>query len=875
MDPAPCGLTAPDGMHMRQALGLDGVYGSVLEMFVLPNYESFSQYTEDALCGRTYSEWSKEWATCTGTDPFACTGDVAYPNGSVTIGEELFAISKYLNRGNEPAQETSDSYDSVANAFRVEICRTDDEAWYPDLKREQFGALPERITKAYIAAAPTFYRYQSWFDHHTTTSIKDDTGIEDINPKRSSLGCLSGKNPFTSDDADLSGLGCRTSIHIDRVLREAGSAKALARMVNGRVKVDANDVSLTDPTQMPNLSEMLYALMALSVIGHADRTQNAGMCFRNGLWNSDQSSTHTYDDNFCKRVIGDADFSDYTLGSSKLPSEHYTDALKAAATTHACGHNSINSVNIENVHTTQRTYQGGATDNVKEAVIAACRNSLQFGLFEQVRLFGIPDVSGKFVVDPRPESPGRSIAELFYTPWYKEAIQGSLFNDPKARLELFLAYRLASASIVAVAIASVIGYFWSRSTFPLVAQLLAFTGCIVDRRGLKPFLTQPKPEIPLFVAALVGILSGLWVFYVDPSVETIIPITSRCEDWAGPDHWSPSGVYVTNWSSRAWEFILLTEAGLAVMVIFVSVFPAIYSILVTCNPMILMRKKKKTSWSKRNNGIFWLLVILVLIGLLAFAVNAANTGVYWHDRARMGADTTTASNALANDCIATIWAGFWAGAGCGWVRARWALGQAGRLPKFLGGVVAVVFFLVPLIQTPVLVGVNVWETGILETEDQVDTATGLLLEKPINDQDLRTNLRNVIIAMYGGAATLAAILTITYARSTQEVNDGTVAPENALENALQNAEQRYVEEAAGDPNYDEVLGGGIEAPFLSPEVKRLMDLKVLQPMPMHDATGTTGSATLSKRAFGAYRVRGTNGNDQTRYSPMLRVAATF
>jgi hypothetical protein len=54
------------------------------------------------------------------------------------------------------------------------------------------------------------------------------------------------------------------------------------------------------------------------------------------------------------------------------------------------------------------------------------------------------------------------------------------------------------------------------------------------------------------------------------------------------------------------------------------------------------------------------------------------------------------------------------------------LGQAGRLPKFLGGVVAVVFFLVPLIQTPVLVGVNVWETGILETEDQVDTATGLL-----------------------------------------------------------------------------------------------------------------------------------------------------
>jgi hypothetical protein len=67
----------------------------------------------------------------------------------------------------------------------------------------------------------------------------------------------------------------------------------------------------------------------------------------------------------------------------------------------------------------------------------------------------------------------------------------------------------------------------------------------------------------------------------------------------------------------------------------------------------------------------------------------------------------------------------------------------------------------------------------------------------------------------------------------------------------------------------------MQAPFLSPEVKRLMEMKVLHPMPIHDATGTTGSNVLSQRAFGSYKITGANGVQQTRYSPMLRVATTF
>ena len=141
-------------------------------------------------------------------------------------------------------------------------------------------------------------------------------------------------------------------------------------------------------------------------------------------------------------------------------------------------------------------------------------------------------------------------------------------------------------------------------------------------------------------------------------------------------------------------------------------------------------------------------------------------------------------------------------------------------------------------------------------------------------QAARTQLQAVCIGMCGGAAVIAFILSITFSWNAQKVaGEAGPPPSEAREDARQNALGQLKEEAGPDPSFDDVLN--IRAPFLSPEVQRLMEMKVLQPMPVHDATGTTGSNVLSQRAFGSYKITGANGVQQTRYSPMLRVSTRF
>ena len=863
--PTPCGVTAPDALHLRQALGVDNVYGSVLEMFVLPNYEQYSQYTDDALCGRTYGSWNSQ----TGDAVKFERTDVAAPvTGDINIGEQLFAISKYMDRGNQPGETTTDSFSSVRLALKNELCRHDDDRWYPDLKRDSYGALTERVAKAYIAAAPTFFRYQTWFDTDTTAGIKDEKG-EDIASKRSDLGCLGTLNPFVGDGA-LGGddVGCRTERHINEVLKEAGSPRALARMVNA---MEGTTLLTTDG--LPQTSEMIYALLALSVIGYMDRSHNDGKCFRNS-YNSGETKRNPTQ--FCDDVIGSPDFAAFSLDTVQKASAHYTSAQDNVAKKRSCTGDAID---VGSIHTTERHYDSSSTNDVATAVKAACSNNLQYGLFDQIRLFGIPDVARPFVVDPRPEASLREVASWFYKPWYVDARDGSLFNDPKARLELFLAYRVASASIVACAAAAFTGYFLTRATRPLLSQTFAITGLQKDRFGLKPFLIAPKPdkEPEMLLAAGLGFVIGFWILLVDPSVEAIFPVTDNCEDWAGSDFWTPSGTYVTNWTKRSWQFVLLREAGIAVLIMLVSIFPLIYYILKSFNALLNRRQGEgQTLWRHRRVGFYAIALMIMLVGLAALVSIPIDTGNVWHDRIRMGADTTKVANALANDCIAAVWSFFWIGAGLGWFRARWSISYAGFAIKLLTGLPGPFFLFVPFIQIPDIIGKELWDTGIIEYEDVTNQETGLPYKKPINDDSWRNNLKNVFVAILVFTALLCAFMTINHARRAQP-GPTPKDPEQLLEDARDKAKAQYQAENEPNPNYDEVLGleENVVAPFLSPEVKRLMEMKVLQPMPIHDATGTTGSNVLSQRAFGSYKITGANGVQQTRYSPMLRVATTF
>ena len=53
---------------------------------------------------------------------------------------------------------------------------------------------------------------------------------------------------------------------------------------------------------------------------------------------------------------------------------------------------------------TDRIYVGGTADDTYTAVGHACANMMQFGLFDQMRLFGVPDAEDRFVIDARPRN---------------------------------------------------------------------------------------------------------------------------------------------------------------------------------------------------------------------------------------------------------------------------------------------------------------------------------------------------------------------------------------------------------------------------------------------------------------------------------------
>ena len=84
---------------------------------------------------------------------------------------------------------------------------------------------------------------------------------------------------------------------------------------------------------------------------------------------------------------------------------------------------------------------------------------------EQGRLFGIPDVIMPFVVDNRVHRSFHFVAWVLYTLLYTDPEKdgGLTFADPKAKLELYIAYRLASSSIWAIIVANIAGFMMVRA----------------------------------------------------------------------------------------------------------------------------------------------------------------------------------------------------------------------------------------------------------------------------------------------------------------------------------------------------------------------------------------------------------------------------
>lgn len=819
--PVPCGLPTPDMIHILTALGQ---YNDATQ-FLQADYTRWHKQLDTALCGLNYEEWVQ-------ADPDAS-------NPVFNTARFTYMIASAMDRSDlQPDQESNDNFQTAKGNLDTAMCDIKEKTrFYSKRQLRIHGELRERIARAYITASPAFFRYQqSFIDSGVDAAAKaamiatmvDENDVEGgFEPTE--FGCLDGvppaKLPFREVDSDGGDDACINHELIRNVLSKAGSVDSLKRLVGANTET------------LPDAQEMLVALIALSIIGHTDRTLNGGKCFRYGT-NPTPADPNTYArsaTNFCAGIVGGSLDSTGNIDAGANAMEAYGTSVLLAETEQSCP-NTGDLSPPPSAPPYNRISNTNTGLEIKEAAIAACAESLQYGLLNQERLFGIPDPISNFVADARPEVGGHAVAYSFINAWWYDAIRPSRFHDPIWRLEAYMAFRLAMTTYWGMLVGSVIGYFAARAFVPLFVTTFSQIGCIRTYTGETVVIVRPKFELPIFLAALGGFATAWWLVFVDPGTQSHYPITTDCAEWSSPNPQSSSGAYVTTWTRP--RSTRLPPGALGPFVAAVSILP-MFMFFLNIAFDLRNRGKFKDYQNKyfARVGIFAFFVLLVMAGLAqgAVALQSEESGRAWHDLAKGGDSTTEAVNRYCADCQVAVYTSFWTGAVVGWARTRWTLNGIADWWKYLWMVGAIVILFMPVIQARALIGEELFDDSL--NEDAAD----------------RTR-HNYLVFLFFPAIVIMLILIIILTFSITGVRGGKseADPAQQLEEA-----KRAVDTESDAANI-----------FLSPEVQRLMDHKVLEHMPVHDAVGhPTGAATLAERAYGAFRVSNTGG---VGYRPFLR-----
>lgn len=815
--PVPCGLPTPDMMHILTALG----EWNEATQFLQADYTSWHRRLDTALCGLNYEEWVQQ-------DPDASSE-------KFNRARYVYMIASAMDRMDlQPDKGTSDDFNTAKTELDTAMCDVKEKTrFYSKRQLRIHGELRERIARAYITASPAFFRYQqSFLDSQTAASTKatmiDANDVEGgLTPTE--FGCLDGvppaNLPFREEDSDGGDDACVNHELIRDVLRRAGSVDSLQRLVG--TNVDA----------LPDAHEMLVALMALSIIGHTDRTLNGGKCFRYGT-NPAPADPATYAKSataFCTGIVGGALSGSPTIDAGASPMDAYGTSARLAGEAETCPNTGLVSPPpaAPPYNRIAETTEGLP---INDAVIAVCAESLQYGLLNQGRLFGIPDPTANFVADARPEVGGHAIAHSFIDAWWYEATRPSRFHDPIWRLEAYMAFRLAMTTYWGMLVGSVIGYFAARAVVPLFVTTFSQIGCIRTYTGETVVMIRPKFELPIFLAALGGFATAWWLIFVDPGTQSHYPITTDCSAWSSTSPQSSSGAYVTTWTRP--RSTRIPPAALGPFLAAVSILPMFMFFL---NIALDLRNRKKFGQYQdqffARVGFVVFFILLVMAGLVqgAVALQSEESGRAWHDLAKGGDSTAAAVDRYCADCTVAVYTSFWTGAVVGWARTRWTLNGLADWWKYLWMVGALVLAVMPVIQARALIGEELFDDSI--TEDAAEKTR-----------------HNYLVFLFFPGVGIMIVLIVVLTFSITGVRGG----KGQVDEAAQIEESRR----AADTN------AGAASIYLSPEVQRLMDHKVLEHMPVHDAVGhPTGIATLSERAFGAFRVPATG---TVGYRPFLR-----
>ena len=725
----PCGMPTPDSMYLLQALGalpFAGYDGAALE----PDYQRWMERVDRGLCARIVPDvedpyFSEEDSDCRSTDYYDYGRDHA---------EELLALSYIMNDAsfeitkddieNEPA-----SIEEKRALFERRAClvrETEGEhPFYPTGQYDAYGDLKTRVARAYVTAMPAFAR---WDRERAWCSVADRW-----------------KNPFDSD--------CSHSCHIRNELYAASQDQSLM------YDYKAGDVRGGEIPLATTFTKQLYRLLALSLAGYYDRYHNGGACFSNKK-NEDALI-------FCQDSMkeeGSGEQSKVEPGSTSI--EKFIQQNTRISEQAQCTRPSRSPPPPAPTFTRNN-------EKVSELRSAhVCAATLQYGLFEQGRLFGIPDVIEPFVLDQRVDRSLHFIATWVYDAMYVEPLKkaGSILSDPKSRLELYISYRLSSTAIWAMLVVNAAGYMMVRALVPMgvfALKLVGFKSNVAKKLGGDKYeaivLLRPPVGWPVALAQIVSLIAIYWILWLDPAVQSHYYITPTCEDWHGLGVQVPAGAFDTTWGKRRFgrfgEHIIGTLLILTfVLVLFVQLIGKQFVSDGIKKERDDAATTPQTGTTVRKKNLP--LIMIAFVGLpieLVFAAQSIISGDRWYESIRASDYNPALLATFAKDVQMAVWAAFWTSAAISWYRQQWAVDKLDGVLQYAWMAGGALLLWMPVFQSAVL----------LEKEIDVAFSDG----KGSADTDRLI----VYIFVYGFSAIGTGILLLQYRRFAQNLPDTSVA----------------------------------------------------------------------------------------------------
>ena len=668
----PCGMPTPDSMYLLQAIGAlpaGGLDGAVLE----PDYKNWMQRVDRALCSRIIPD----------VEPPAYYADMAQCENpslendyGVEHAEELLAIGYLMDDSSvTPTGEDRNNPSQLEDKhelFEQRLCLEKrvpatatvpaKELFYPKQQREAYGDLKTRVARAYLAAMPAFSRYNQEREFCQTGEEFTD--------------------PFDDE--------CKHSCHIRKELKDAADDQ--------HIMYDTNQANLPVET---TFTKQLYRLLALSLAGYYDRYHNQGKCFANPAQDDGERMEAT---EFCQDSMAVNGVGASTSRTNEEAVTEYATQNTKIVVNQQCG--------VANLHPPPPAppiHRNDATESGDKLSAQVCGATLQYGLFEQGRLFGIPDIFGPFVVDNRADRGLHFIAKWIYKAMYNTPVKkaGDVLIDPKSKLEMYIAYRLSSTSIWVILVANVAGYMFVRSVAPTGVYILkligvrsnvkqAYKGYVL--RAYEPIvLVRPQMGWPIYLAMFVNLLVIYWIFWIDPATQSHYYITTECDDWAGLGVQVPSGAYVTNWGKRRFGRFGEHVIGILLVLMFVFVlFQAFIGKAMVDPELVRKASTASVGTTKRLDKVALIMIGFALAVQVLFIAQSWVSGDDWYQAIKASDNSHATLTTFSKDVLMSVWAAFWTSASISFYRQKWAVDKLPNLFQYTWMAAALVLLWMPV-----------------------------------------------------------------------------------------------------------------------------------------------------------------------------------